>query len=100
MDFETYSQTNRFQYAELAEIVASVMNAALKAYPAKFRLQQVQHRAKSIDSLKKSLVSLVEKLKCSISYAPTCSQRSVNESKEDILSASTIRNAGTRRSDI
>src|ERR1700722_821519 len=55
MDFETYSHSKRFEYAELAEIVASILSAALKAYPATFRLQQVQHRAKSIDSLKKKL---------------------------------------------
>lgn len=55
MDFETYSRTKRFEYAELAEIVASILSAALKAYPTKFRLQQVQHRAKGIDSLKKKL---------------------------------------------
>lgn len=55
MNFETYSQTKRFEYAELAEIVASILNAALAAHPVKFRLQQVQHRAKSVDSLKKKL---------------------------------------------
>ncbi len=54
-DFETYSQSKRFEYAELAEIVASILGAALKEYPATFRLQQVQHRAKNIDSLKKKL---------------------------------------------
>src|ERR1700678_4374665 len=55
MDFETYSHSKRFEYAELAEIVSSILGAALKAYPATFRLQQVQHRAKNIDSLKKKL---------------------------------------------
>ena len=55
MDFETYSRSKRHDYAELAEIVASILSAALKEYPAKFRLQQVQHRAKGIDSLKKKL---------------------------------------------
>ena len=55
MDFETYSQTKRFEYAELAEIVASILGAALEAHPVKFRLQQVQHRAKSVDSLQKKL---------------------------------------------
>jgi ppGpp synthetase/RelA/SpoT-type nucleotidyltranferase len=55
MDFETYSRSGRFEYAELADIVASILGAALKAYPVKFRLQQVQHRAKGIDSLKKKL---------------------------------------------
>jgi ppGpp synthetase/RelA/SpoT-type nucleotidyltranferase len=55
MDFETYSRSGQFEYAELAEIVASILSAALKAYPAKFRLQQVQHRAKSIDSLHNKL---------------------------------------------
>jgi ppGpp synthetase/RelA/SpoT-type nucleotidyltranferase len=55
MDFETYSLSGQSGYAELAEIVASILGAALKAHPVKFRLQQVQHRAKSIDSLKKKL---------------------------------------------
>jgi hypothetical protein len=55
MDFETYSQSKQAEYAALAETVASILQAALKAYPGVFRLQQVQHRAKSPDSLKKKL---------------------------------------------
>jgi ppGpp synthetase/RelA/SpoT-type nucleotidyltranferase len=55
MDFETYSQSKRADYAALAETVASILQAALKAYPGVFRLQQMQHRAKENDSLKKKL---------------------------------------------
>jgi ppGpp synthetase/RelA/SpoT-type nucleotidyltranferase len=55
MDFETYCQSKQAEYAALAETVASILQAALKAYPGVFRLQQVQHRAKSPDSLKKKL---------------------------------------------
>jgi ppGpp synthetase/RelA/SpoT-type nucleotidyltranferase len=55
MDFETYSQSKQFEYAALADTVASILNAALAAHPTKFRLQQVQARAKSPDSLKKKL---------------------------------------------
>jgi len=51
MDFETYSQSKQAEYAALAETVASILQAALKAYPGVFRLQQVQHRAKSPDSI-------------------------------------------------
>ncbi|MCP1846747.1 MULTISPECIES: RelA/SpoT domain-containing protein [unclassified Bradyrhizobium] len=55
MDFETYSGTKQFVYAELAETVASILSTALKAYPVTLRLQQVQHRAKNVDSLRKKL---------------------------------------------
>ena len=55
MDFETYSRSKRADYAALAETVASILQAALKAYPGVFRLQQMQHRAKESDSLKKKL---------------------------------------------
>ena len=55
MDFETFSRSGQSEYAELAEIVASILGATLKAHPVKFRLQQFQYRAKSVDSLKKKL---------------------------------------------
>jgi ppGpp synthetase/RelA/SpoT-type nucleotidyltranferase len=55
MDLETYSRSRHADYAALAEIVASILQAAIKAYPGTFRLQQVQHRAKNPDSLKKKL---------------------------------------------
>jgi ppGpp synthetase/RelA/SpoT-type nucleotidyltranferase len=55
MDFETYSRTKLADYAALAETVASILRAALDAYPETFRLQQVQHRPKNPDSLRKKL---------------------------------------------
>jgi len=55
MDFETYSRSKQADYAALAETVASISQAAIKAYPGPFRLQQVQHRAKNPESLKKKL---------------------------------------------
>src|SRR5712664_1999916 len=55
MEFDEYSQTRQFDYAALAETVASVLQAALAAHPGTFRLQQVQHRAKNPESLKKKL---------------------------------------------
>lgn len=55
MDFHEYTRTKQFDYAALAETVSSVLQAALAAYPGTFRLQQVQHRAKNPESLKKKL---------------------------------------------
>jgi ppGpp synthetase/RelA/SpoT-type nucleotidyltranferase len=55
MDLETYSRSRHADYATLAETVASILLTAIKAYPGTFRLQQVQHRAKNPDSLKKKL---------------------------------------------
>src|SRR5216684_6664845 len=55
MDFDEYSRTKQFDYAALADTVASILRAALVAFPRTFRLQQVQHRAKNPDSLKKKL---------------------------------------------
>ncbi len=55
MDFDEYSRTKQFDYAALADTVASILRAALVAYPGTFRLQQVQHRAKNPESLKKKL---------------------------------------------
>ena len=55
MDFDEYFRSKQFDYAALAETVASILQAALAAYPGTFRLQQVQHRAKNPESLKKKL---------------------------------------------
>lgn len=53
MDFETYSRSKRADYAALADVVASILRAAITAHP--FRLQLVQARAKDPESLKKKL---------------------------------------------
>jgi ppGpp synthetase/RelA/SpoT-type nucleotidyltranferase len=42
-------------YAVLAETVAAVLRAAISAYRGTFRLQQVQHRVKNPESLRKKL---------------------------------------------
>jgi ppGpp synthetase/RelA/SpoT-type nucleotidyltranferase len=55
MDFETYSQSKRADYAALADVVASILRAAITAHPVAFRLQLVQARAKDPESLKKKL---------------------------------------------
>lgn len=55
MDFETYSRTKLADYAALAETVAGILQAAIGAYPQTFRLQQVQHRPKNPESLRKKL---------------------------------------------
>src|SRR5712692_6776512 len=55
MDFDTYARSKHADYAALAETVATVLRAAIAAYPETFRLQQVQQRSKSTDSLRKKL---------------------------------------------
>jgi ppGpp synthetase/RelA/SpoT-type nucleotidyltranferase len=55
MDFETYSRSKLSDYAALAETIAGILRAALGASPESFRLQQVQHRAKNLESLRKKL---------------------------------------------
>lgn len=55
MDFETYSRLKRVDYAALADVVASILKAAIAAHPIPFRLQPVQTRAKDPGSLKKKL---------------------------------------------
>ena len=54
MNFDEYSRSKQYDYAALAETVASILQAALAAHPG-IRLQQVQHRAKNPESLKKKL---------------------------------------------
>jgi hypothetical protein len=46
MDIETYSRSKRADYAALADVVASILRAAIAAHPVAFRLQLVQARAK------------------------------------------------------
>ena len=55
MDFETYARSKRADYAALADTVASILGAAIGAYPETFRLQQVQRRAKDPESLRRKL---------------------------------------------
>src|ERR1700733_13934892 len=55
MDFETYIRSKRPDYVALADIVASILKAAIGAYPRPLRLQQIQQRAKEADKLRKKL---------------------------------------------
>jgi ppGpp synthetase/RelA/SpoT-type nucleotidyltranferase len=55
MDFDTYARSKYADYAALAETVAAVLRAAIGAYPGTFRLQQIQHRAKNPETLRKKL---------------------------------------------
>jgi ppGpp synthetase/RelA/SpoT-type nucleotidyltranferase len=55
MDFETYSRSKFPDYADLADTVAGILQAAITAYPQAFRLQQIQHRPKDPGSLRKKL---------------------------------------------
>ena len=55
MDLETYSRSKFADYAALAEIVATILKAAISTHPESLRLQQVQHRSKDPASLKKKL---------------------------------------------
>lgn len=55
MDFQTYANSKRADYAALADVVASILKAGIAAHPFPFRLQPVQTRAKDPGSLKKKL---------------------------------------------
>lgn len=54
MNLSEYEQHGRQLYEELARVVGDLLQHALDA-AGKFRLQQIQHRAKSVSSLKKRL---------------------------------------------
>lgn len=54
MNLEQYERQVRDDYAALAETVAAILKAAIRAEPS-LRLQQIQHRAKDPASLKKKL---------------------------------------------
>jgi ppGpp synthetase/RelA/SpoT-type nucleotidyltranferase len=58
MNYEMYERKMRSNYADLAETVRMILEAAIMAHPnlrLKQGLQQIQHRAKEIESLKKKL---------------------------------------------
>lgn len=54
MNFEMYEKKMRSDYAILAETVGAVLTAAIEAHP-NLRLQQIKHRPKDPESLKKKL---------------------------------------------
>jgi ppGpp synthetase/RelA/SpoT-type nucleotidyltranferase len=57
MNFETYERQKRNEYAELAEVIATILTAAIRAQQ-NLRLQQVQHRAKNPASLRQKLENM------------------------------------------
>jgi ppGpp synthetase/RelA/SpoT-type nucleotidyltranferase len=61
MNFREYEATGQRDYGQLALIVRNVLSAAIEKQPA-LRLQHIQHRAKSVPSLRKKL-SLAGKLR-------------------------------------
>jgi len=54
MNFEMYEKQMHSEYAALAVTVGKILEAAIAAHP-NLRLQQIKHRAKTPDSLKKKL---------------------------------------------
>lgn len=54
MNTVQYEREGRAAYAEFAATVAAILNAAIGA-EGRFRLQQIMHRAKQVDSLRKKL---------------------------------------------
>ncbi len=56
MNFESYLKDQRADYARLADVVASILTAAIRAQP-RLRLEHIQTRAKESGSLRKKLES-------------------------------------------
>jgi ppGpp synthetase/RelA/SpoT-type nucleotidyltranferase len=55
MDIEQYVREGQAAYADLAATIAMILGAAISAEQGGYRLQQVSHRAKEPDSLRKKL---------------------------------------------
>lgn len=58
MNFETYQKRGATQYRLLAQEVADILTAAIKTHSIPYRLQQVQFREKSPESLHRKLENL------------------------------------------
>ena len=54
MKLEKYEDTGRSRYERLAELVANLLERAIAA-ESRYRLQQIQHRAKTVESLRRRL---------------------------------------------
>lgn len=54
MNIKQFEATKRSTYAQLASVTAAILLAAIGKYP-ELRLQNIQHRAKTVDSLKRKL---------------------------------------------
>lgn len=59
MDIEEYAARGRQRYIALAETVASILRAAIDRF-GKMRLQEIQRRAKDVESLRKKIAKLNE----------------------------------------
>ncbi|GAB2889018.1 hypothetical protein GCM10027046_16830 [Uliginosibacterium flavum] len=57
MDITTYANDGRQRYGELADTVASILRAAIDR-SGKMRLQEIQRRAKEVESLRKKISKL------------------------------------------
>ena len=90
MDFETYSQSKQFEYAALAETVVSILNAALAAHPDMFRLQQVQARAKSPESLKKKVTLLKHFRNYLLQQQQACEDEAYADSQSDAFASTDL----------
>jgi len=57
MNFDIYTKLKRSEYADLAKTIGDILRASIEDHPdgKKMCLQQIQHRAKDPDSLKKKL---------------------------------------------
>ena len=54
MDFQTYEREGHQAYAKLAETIAAVIGVVVRGVP-DLRVQQIQHRAKGLKSLRDKL---------------------------------------------
>ena len=54
MDLEEYKKTGRSRYEKLAKIVFELLERAIADEPS-YRLQQIQHRAKTVESLRRRI---------------------------------------------
>lgn len=56
MDFNDYEKSGQAKYARLAATVANILDIALRRHP-DMRVQQIQHRSKGAESLRKKIVA-------------------------------------------
>ena len=54
MDLEEYKNTGRSRYERLAKVVSELLERAIADEP-RYRLQQIQHRAKTVESLSRRI---------------------------------------------
>ena len=59
MNVEEYERSGRARYEQLAAIVADLLKRAITAEPG-YRLQQIQHRAKTVESLSRRIEKIAK----------------------------------------